>query len=199
MTAPSLFRYMIAIIGGFLSGGVMFSQILPKLIMGKDIQAISEDHNPGATNVFVNCGSCLGIVCLALDLLKGLIPVILSCIYLDRNNLLFGIVLAAPVLGHAIAPFHHFHGGKCIATSFGEMLGLLPYNPIGLLLAGLYIFFSAIIKIHPNRVRSLVVYSLFGLISSVILTSEGNYAIALGCTLISLTAIVKHSRYFMRR
>ena len=198
MTAWSFLGYLIAIVGGFLMGGIMFSQILPQKIMHKDIQAISDDHNPGATNVFVNCGVGLGLTCLALDLLKGLIPVFLACIFLDRENMLFGIVMAAPVLGHAIAPFHHFHGGKCIATSFGELLGLLPFHRIGLLLAALYIFFSTILKIQPNRIRSLVVYSLFGLLSAILLTYSEDYSIALGCILISLVAIFKHSRYFIR-
>ena len=94
MTAFELLQYLIAIVGGFLMGGIMFCQVLPEKIMHKDIQAISEDHNPGATNVFVNCGPVLGMICLALDLAKGLIPVLLACIFLDRTNLLFGIVMA---------------------------------------------------------------------------------------------------------
>ena len=198
MTLPELTGYLAFILGGFLLGGTMFSQILPKMIQGKDIQAISEDHNPGATNVFVNCGMGLGITCLVLDLLKGFLPVFLGGLLLDRNNLLFGLVLAAPVLGHAIAPFHHFHGGKCISTAFGEMLALLPFSKIGLVLAGLYILFSTVLKITPNRVRSLVTFSLFGLISGVILTYQGNSSFALGCILISITACLKHSRYFIR-
>lgn len=198
MTAWSFLGYIAAIAGGFLLGGIMFSQILPQKFCHKDIQAISEDHNPGATNVFVNCGTAMGMTCLFLDLLKGLIPILLAGLFLDRENLLFGIVLAAPVLGHATAPFHHFHGGKCIATSFGEMLGLMPFNRIGLLLAALYIFFSTIVKIRPNRVRSIVVYTLFGLSSAIFLTAKNQQSIALGCILISLIAIFKHSRYFMR-
>ena len=191
-------EFLGTIVGGFLLGGIMFSQILPKLIQGKDIQAISSDHNPGATNVFVNCGMGLGLTCLALDLAKGFIPVLLAGCYLDRSNMLFGIVMAAPVLGHAIAPFHHFHGGKCIATAFGEMLGLLPFHRVGLILAALYILFSTVIKISPNRVRSLVTFGLFGLISGILLTYQGEHAIALGCILISMTAIVKHTKYFAR-
>ena len=198
MTAWSFLGYIAAIAGGFLLGGIMFSQILPQKFCHKDIQAISEDHNPGATNVFVNCGTAMGMTCLLLDLLKGLIPILLAGLFLDRENLLFGIVLAAPVLGHATAPFHHFHGGKCIATSFGEMLGLMPFNRIGLLLAALYIFFSTIVKIRPNRVSSIVVYTLFGLSSAILLTAKNQQSIALGCILISLIAIFKHSRYFMR-
>lgn len=198
MTIPERVRFLLFIVGGFLSGGIMFSQILPQLIQGKDIQAISEDHNPGATNVFVNCGLPLGLTCLFLDLFKGFLPVFLGSLFLDRSNLMFGLVLASPVLGHAIAPFHHFHGGKCIATAFGEMLALLPFNRVVFLLAALYVFFSVVVKISPNRIRSIVTFGLFGIISAMWLTYTGEYSIALGCVLISLTAIVKHSKYFAR-
>ena len=78
------------------------------------------------------------------------------------------------------------------------MLGLLPFNRIGLVLAAVYILFSTVIKIQPNRVRSIVSFGLFGLCSAVLLVHSGDYAIALGCCLISLTAICKHSRYFCR-
>ena len=190
--------YCLSIAGGFLLGGVMFSQLLPQMLCGIDIQKVSDDHNPGATNVFVNCGVKMGILCLSLDLLKGFLPVFLTAKFLGTDNMLFGLVLAAPVLGHAIAPYHRFHGGKCIATAFGEMLGLLPFNRIGLVLAAVYILFSTVIKIQPNRVRSIVSFGLFGLCSAVLLVHSGDYAIALGCCLISLTAIFKHSRYFCR-
>ena len=198
MTITQRIYFFLFIAGGFLSGGIMFSQLIPQWIQGKDIQAVSDDHNPGATNVFVNCGVGLGLICLFLDLFKGFLPVFLGCLSLDRSNLMFGLVLAAPVLGHAIAPFHHFHGGKCIATAFGEMLALLPFNRIGIFLAVLYVIFSTVIKISPNRIRSIVTFGLFGLVSAFWLTFKGQYSIALGCVLISLTAIVKHSKYFIR-
>ena len=188
--------YLICILVGFLSGSIMFSQILPQLIQEKDIGAVSDDHNPGATNVFINCGAAMGFTCLLLDMGKGFLPVFLACQFLDQSNLLFGLVLAAPVLGHAIAPFQHFHGGKCIATSFGVMIALLPISPIGLVLAGIYILFSTLIKISPNRIRSLLVFGLFGIISFVHLVRVGKYSIALGCVVISVTAMIKHSKHF---
>ena len=188
--------YVIGIAAGFLMGGIMFSQILPQMINGTDIQAISDDHNPGATNVFVNCGPGMGFLCLFLDIAKGLVPVFLACKFLNTENLLFGLLMAAPVLGHAIAPFHHFHGGKCIATAFGVMLGLLPFHRVGLLLAAIYVLFSTVVKIQPNRIRSIITFALFGILSAIWLTYTGRYAIALGCILISLTAIIKHSKYF---
>lgn len=191
--------YLIFILGGFLSGSMMFSQILPQLLQEKDMEAISDDHNPGATNVFINCGAALGVICLLLDMGKGFLPVFLACQFVDRSNLLYGLVLAAPVLGHAIAPFHHFHGGKCIATTFGVMIALLPINPIGLVLAVVYILFSTLFKIQSNRVRSLLAFGIFGIVSFLHLVYVGEYSVALGCILISGIAMIKHSKYFVSK
>ena len=199
MTWSGFISYLICIVGGFFLGGIMFSQIIPQLTANKDIAAISDDHNPGATNVFVNCGPKLGLICLSLDIAKGFVPAFLACNLLSTDHMLFGLALAAPVLGHAIAPLYHFHGGKCIATAFGVMLGMFPTNHAGLIiLAGLYIFFSTVCKIQPNRIRSIVTFGLFGLISGALMIHQGLYSMALGCVLIALTAMIKHSSYFCR-
>lgn len=198
MTVRNLILWPLFILGGFLLGGIMFSQLLPQKVLHKDIQAISDDHNPGATNVFANCGVKMGVLCLVLDMVKGFLPVFLAWHLLNPEDMKFAIVLAAPVLGHAVAPFYHFHGGKCIATAFGELLALIPFSAAGLLLAVIYLLFSTVFKIEPNRVRSIVSFGVFGLVSVVLYSVQGRYAIALGSFFISLTAIVKHSKYFCR-
>lgn len=70
-----------------------------------------------------------------LDILKGFVPVFIASYVMDRNHWLFPLVIVAPVLGHAIGMFNHFHGGKCIATSFGVTAGLIPMT---LLIEDLY-------------------------------------------------------------
>lgn len=188
--------WLIYILGGFLLGSCMFSQILPKLIRNVDTSAISDDHNPGSTNVFIHCGPVMGLVCLSLDMLKGFLPVYLSFRIFDSSSLWFALILSAPVLGHAIAPLNHFQGGKCIATAFGTLLGLFPMSHIVLLLAGIYIVFSTVLKINPNRIRSIAAFGLFGLFSLIVLIRRCQYSVALGCILISLIAIWRHSCCF---
>ena len=180
--------------GGFLLGSCMFSQLLPKLFLHRDICAQSDDHNPGCTNVFRSCGPVWGMLCLSLDLLKGFFPVHWAMQALDPGSLWFAPVLAAPVLGHAIAPLNHFRGGKCIATAFGALLGLLPASYIVFLLAGIYIVCSTVLKIESHRIRSIAVFGLFAICGSIPLIHRGQAAIALGCWLISATAIYKHCR-----
>ena len=185
------------ILGGLFLGSIMFCQLIPKVFLGKDITAISGDHNPGATNVFIHCGPTWGMLCLSLDILKGFLPVFLSFHYLDHNNLWFAAVMAAPVVGHALAPMNHFKGGKCIATAFGCLLGTFPLTHIVLVLAGIYIVFSTVLKIDPDRIRSIAAFGLFALVSLISLLHQGQYSIAIGCCLISLVAIFKHSKYFV--
>ena len=184
---------------GFLSGSILFCKIIPQLVLKVDICSLSDDRNPGAMNVFLNCGRMWGIICLALDIAKGYVPIFLALRYLDPTNPLFAVVMAMPVLGHAVAPFNGFHGGKCISTAFGEMLALYPVNHIGALLAVFYILFSTILKIQDHRLRSMAVFGLFGIVSASILIYRNQNSIAMGCALISLIAFAKHTVFFTNR
>ncbi len=186
--------WLFFILGGFVSGGIMYCELVPKKTVKKDIQALSPDGNPGASNVFINCGIPLGMLCLMLDILKGCLPVFCAERLLDANNIRFALVMIAPVLGHALAPLNRFHGGKCIATAFGVMIAILPISRIGLVLAGLYILFSTLIKINPNRIRSIVTFSLFCLISVAVLTYTKKYSLAFGCAGISIIAVLRHTK-----
>lgn len=179
---------------GFFSGSILHCFILPKIFKKIDICAISDDNNPGAANVFIHCGIPLGILCLFLDIFKGILPVYLAKKVLPITSLIFILVMLAPVLGHAFSPFHNFHGGKCIATSFGVLIALMPQCYIVLVLALLYIIFSTIIKINPNRKRSIVTYTTFGAIACYIMLKEQLPAIAFGCIAISMVVITKHLR-----
>ena len=171
----------------------MFCRIIPKLFLHKDICEISDDHNPGAFNVIKHCGKGVGILCLLLDVLKGFIPVLLASLFMDTTCWAFALVMAAPVLGHAVGMFNRFHGGKCIAVSFGVMFGILPATWIGIVvLAALYILFSTAIKINPNSKRSVIVYSLFGAIGCVLCAVYGMPSVAFGCLTVAVIAIVKH-------
>lgn len=196
MTYRELFLWGFCIVQGFVLGGIMFCRHIPRIFLHIDICEISEDHNPGAANVFLCCGAFWGMLCLTLDIVKGFWPVFLACHLVDVRSTLFGIVLAAPVIGHAIAPFDRSQGGKCIATSFGVLLGAYSVSRIVFLLAGLYIILSTVLKIPSTRRRSIATFALFGMTSVVHFLKVAQLSLALGCTLISAIAIAKHTRRF---
>lgn len=143
---------------GFLSGSVLFSYLLPKLFWGIDVTALSEDANPGTSNAMKHTNVPFGLLCLLLDLSKGMVPVYLALQVLDDQSPLFALVLAAPVLGHAFSPMLRFHGGKAIAVSFGVLLGALSSSMALFYLAAAYLFFSLVVVIHPNEYRTITAF-----------------------------------------
>ena len=189
-----IFLWCALIFGGFFNGSVMFSRLLPLLIAGKDVTAESDDRNPGAANAFTTCGVAVGMLCLLLDMLKGFLPVFLGRMLLNTEDLLFALVIVSPVLGHAIAPLNRFRGGKCISTSFGVTIALMPGCLAAPILALLYILFSTLIRIKPHRRRSILVFGLFALLTVPPLLYAGKISYALACAVIAVTAIYKHHR-----
>lgn len=96
--------------------------------------------NIGATNVARVLGFRYGALCLALDMLKGLVPALVAgfvkglvpATFLARplqpeHGWLWLAVVCLTVLGHMYSPWVSFRGGKGVATGLGAMLGVFPY------------------------------------------------------------------------
>jgi len=82
--------------------------------------------NIGATNVLRVLGKPVGITVLALDVLKGLLPVLLAKAVSDSSAIHIGTAVAA-ILGHNYTFWLGFKGGKGIATTAGAILPILPW------------------------------------------------------------------------
>lgn len=74
------------------------------------------------------------------------------------------------------------------------LAALLPETWIVCLLAGLYIFFSTLVKVQPMRRRSLLVFTLFGITAFGYLTVTGRLPQALGCGIVGAVAAFRHRR-----
>lgn len=191
--------YLFFIVIGYLSGSIMYAYLLPRLMKHIDIRELSDDGNPGTANAFTHAGIPVGILVIICELLKGAVPVWAAARSIDITNLLFSLVLAAPVLGHAFPLFWEGKkGGKAIAVSFGVLLGLFPNLMPALILAGLYILFSLVIIIRPHFFRSVITFLLFTLCCLCNKTIPPS--VTLGCFILSVTVILKHfNRYHGER
>ena len=92
------------------------------------------------------------------DLAKGFLPVFFYCQRPFPPAWPLALVLAAPVVGHVLPVFFHFHGGKGIATSFGVLMGLFPELRPVMALAAVFILFAAVIRVTPNFACTIVSY-----------------------------------------
>ena len=82
-------------------------------------------RNIGATNTMRVLGKRLGIATLAVDVLKGWLPVVVA-LWLNVWEYLPILCGLAAILGHTFSLFLWFRGGKGVATSTGVFLGLAP-------------------------------------------------------------------------
>lgn len=131
--------FPLAIVGAYLLGSIPFGLLIAKA-HGKDLRSIGSG-NIGATNVSRALGRKWAYFCFALDVLKGLVPMLVT-LYLVRaavnpsqaeRVLLLWLWLAvgcAAISGHIFPIYLRFKGGKGVSTSFGVALGLWPYFTI---------------------------------------------------------------------
>ena len=136
--------FVVAIIFAYLVGAIPFAYVLAKA-HGKDLRSIGSG-NIGATNLARALGRSWGYVCFGLDVLKGLIPMVVTLHAVRPIQMHSGgtpmqflwlwlAVGCAAVLGHVFPITLGFKGGKGVATSFGVALGLWPYYTACALLA----------------------------------------------------------------
>ena len=92
--------------------------------MGVDVRAAGSG-NVGATNVARVVGKGQGILTLAADVAKGLIPVF-AALQLGLASTMAAFLGVAAFLGHLYPVFLKFHGGKGVATALGVYAGLAP-------------------------------------------------------------------------
>lgn len=95
--------------------------------------------NPGATNVLRIGGKKLAATVLLLDVLKGVVPVIISHV-LELSMVWVAATAFAAFLGHLFPVFFEFKGGKGVATALGGFLALSPTLALAGLITWLIVF-----------------------------------------------------------
>lgn len=112
----ALFGYLLGSIPTGLVVSRLFTKIDPRQTGSKNI---------GATNVYRTAGKKLGILTLAIDVLKGALPVWMA-IYWGLRPHWVALAGLSPVLGHIFSIFLGFKGGKGVATALGAYLMISP-------------------------------------------------------------------------
>ncbi|HET7303531.1 MAG TPA: glycerol-3-phosphate 1-O-acyltransferase PlsY [Segeticoccus sp.] len=115
-------------VAAFLVGAVSPATMVARARKG-DLRLGS--GNPGATNAGRLLGVRYGVIVALLDVLKGLVPTLLTLLLVDRLTA-YAVGLAA-VLGHMFSPFLRWRGGKGVATALGAVLAVLPWHALGML------------------------------------------------------------------
>ena len=107
----------------YLVGSIPFGLLLAKAGGAGDVRRIGSG-NIGATNVLRTGRKGLALATLALDMLKGALPVWLAYRYFGPDMAVAAGLGA--VVGHCFPLWLGFRGGKGVATAAGVMAALTP-------------------------------------------------------------------------
>ncbi len=172
----------------YLLGAMPFGLLISKTCCGIDPRE-QGSGNIGATNVGRLCGTKYGAMTLALDMLKGFVPVALATSFSDSSFFLTLVALAA-VSGHMFSVFLHGKGGKGVATWVGAFLAISTSGTIICALG----FLAALYFYNFVSLASLVMVALM----PVVLLFQGMLgAIPLAVVLMALI-FWKHSENIQR-
>ena len=148
---------LIVILFSYLSGSIPFGLILTKIFGNQDIRNIGSG-NIGATNVLRTGNKFLAALTLALDILKGYLPVIIAQQYFPG---LIQLSCLLAFLGHVFPVWLKFKGGKGVATYLGILLALSIQ--LGLLFMFTWLTVSLIFKYSSvsSMFASLTVFVIY--------------------------------------
>ena len=104
----------------YISGSIPFGLILANLFLKKDIRKIGS-KNIGATNVLRTGSKFIASITLLLDILKGVLPIIITNHYFPSLIYFSGLLT---FLGHIFPVWIKFKGGKGVATLLGIVFAL---------------------------------------------------------------------------
>ena len=119
------------IIFSYLMGSIPSGYILVKKKLNKDVRDYGSG-NIGATNVKRVAGEELSKITALCDMLKAIIPVLLTRILIwsdilkTNESLSLSLVAIAAILGHNYTIFLKFKGGKGVATSAAAFMFIVP-------------------------------------------------------------------------
>jgi len=148
--------FLVVIVVGYLMGSLPFSLWVARAYGVEDIRQHGSG-NAGATNVARVCGRQAGQLCLALDLIKGVLPItaipyaarwvwpMLGTSTMLTTELICWMQVAvafALVVGHSRSVFLGFQGGKSAATGLACVLGLSPIVGVAAALTAAIVFFT---------------------------------------------------------
>ena len=163
MQTLDLVRVAVALVAGYLIGGIPFGIIVPRLIGGTDPRTIGSGRTGGA-NVSRAVGYRWAAVSGLLDVAKAAGVVLAVGAMGGGPGPQIAAALAA-VVGHSRSPFIGFHGGRGIAPAAGGAIILAPI----ILLAIFPVFALTILLTRISSLGSLSA-SLVGGIVMVALT-----------------------------
>jgi acyl phosphate:glycerol-3-phosphate acyltransferase len=174
---------VLMVLVGYLVGSLSFAVIVSRGMGLADPRSYGSG-NPGATNVLRSGNKAAAIATLALDALKGYVPVLAAVMLAEPygwGDTTIALTGLAAFIGHLWPLFFKFKGGKGVATAAGVLFGLNPF--LGLATLASWALIAAFFRY--SSLASLVA-TVFALFYQLLIWGGGVFAlvIAVMCVLL---------------
>ena len=120
----------------YFIGSVPTGYLVARLVRGVDIRKVGSG-NIGATNVRRVMGKSWAVFVTVIDMLKGALALLVTATSASVDPWLLSLAGFAVVMGHNFPIWLKFRGGKGVATTYGVVFFLWPYESFAIsLLSG---------------------------------------------------------------
>jgi glycerol-3-phosphate acyltransferase PlsY len=175
------------VILAYFVGSIPFSYILPSL-KGVDVRKVGSG-NVGGTNALRSAGLLIGILSMALDILKSFSMVILARVFGFNLFWVYASGVAA-VIGHDYPIYMKFKGGKGVASTVGFVFAINPF--MGLEVIAIWLLFTL-----TTKYVSLA--SMIGLsVLSITAFATGMWYFGIFLTFLTILSIYRHHENIKR-
>ncbi|MEE8885908.1 MAG: glycerol-3-phosphate acyltransferase [Eubacteriales bacterium] len=179
----------ICLTAGYFCGCVLSAVIVSRFLYHKDIFSLGTG-NPGMANTMAQIGFKAGLLVLAGDLAKTVIP----CFIL---RLVYGKAAAAAwtglgaMLGHSYPFWHKFRGGKGVACFCAAVFCVFPFRGLLAMIGGLL----TVLLTKYLPVGSVVIPTLFAFI---VYLTDGSPELMVPVILLAVCTWIRHIPEFIR-
>ena len=155
-------EHLVSFCISYLIGSIPTAYLVVKKTSNMDIRTVGSGNVGGRNALEVTGKKSIGIIVVAIDVLKGIFAVILATILFSENVLTVGAAMLGSVTGHCYPAWLKFKGGRGLATAAGVFL-VTCWIWVGVWLLLYFIASKAVKHVHVATVIALIATPLSAL------------------------------------
>ena len=139
----------------YFIGSLPTGYLVARIFRGVDIRTVGSG-SIGATNVRRLMGQGWAVFVTLVDMLKGALALLLTVDSASSDPWLLSLSALAVVLGHNYPVWLRFRGGKGVATTYGTMFFIWPYNSFAIVLMSGALWYAVMTSTRYVSLASMV-------------------------------------------
>ena len=139
----------------YLIGSIPTGYLVTRLVKGEDIRTVGSGGT-GATNVRRSVGKGWAVFVALIDMVKGAVAILVTATSSTAAPELLSLAGFAAVFGHNYPLWLKFEGGKGIATTYGVIFFLKPYESFAVALLSGAIWYAVMKVTRYVSIASMI-------------------------------------------